>query len=156
MEVHRCSLFFARCICRRAAEVPFMNRATITAATNSAATQHPAERGSYGRSSLRIRRSARVGACIGAALLLTMPQIASANKKSSALPAAVYAAKTIYIDNQTNVAELQDAAYMGLAKWGHFELVDSAQKADMVLRLTGSGYAQIVPSDTPPDMSAKP
>ena len=101
----------------------------------------------------------RVGlvACFAAAaMLLGTPQIAHANKKSSALPAAVYAAKTIYIDNQTNVAELQDAAYMGLAKWGHFELVDSAQKADMVLRLTGSGYAQIVPSDTPPDMSAKP
>jgi hypothetical protein len=125
-----------------------MNRIAITAAIQNSAVRP----GTHGRSSLLLC----MGACLGAALLLSLPQIAHANKKSPALPAAVFAAKTIYIDNQTNVAELQDDAYMGLAKWGHFEVVDSAQKADMVLRLTGTGYAQIVPSDTPPDMSVKP
>ena len=85
-----------------------------------------------------------------------MPQTALANKTSSALPAAVFAAKTIYIDNQTNDAGLQNGAYLGLTKWGHFQVVDSAQKADVVLRLTGSAYVQSVPSDTQPDWSLKP
>jgi hypothetical protein len=99
--------------------------------------------------------NACIGACLCAALLLTMPQIAHANKKPSTLPAAVFAAKTIYIDNRTNDAGLQNDAYMGLARWGHFQVVDSAEKADVVLRLNGSGFAQSVPSDTPPDMSMK-
>jgi hypothetical protein len=101
-------------------------------------------------------RSARIAGYAGAVLLSLTPQIAHANKKSPALPAAMFVAKTIYIDNQTSDAGLQNYAHMGLAKWGHFQVVDSAQKADVVLRLTGTSYAQSVPSDTPPDLNAKP
>lgn len=121
-----------------------MNRASNSSATHTVRNGC----GSFARSSLLI--------CAGAALLLNVPQIAHANKKSSSLPEAVFAARTIYIDNQTNDAALQDDAYLGLAKWGHFQVVDSAQKADVVLRLTGSAFVQSVPSDTPPDMSMKP
>lgn len=124
-----------------------MNRVSITAAIHNPAVLP----GTYGRASLLLC----VSACLVGMLLLSMPQVARANKKSSALPEAVFAAKTIYIDNQTNAAELHNDAYMGLAKWGHFELVDSAQKADLVLRLTGTSFAQTIPSDTPPDMSVK-
>jgi hypothetical protein len=98
-----------------------------------------------------------VGGCLSvAALLCAVPQIAQANKKPLALPPAVLAAKTIYIDNQTNDAGLQNNAYMGLARWGHFQVVEDAQKADVVLRMTGRAFVQTVPSDTPPDMSMKP
>jgi len=136
-----------------------MNRATITATTHHAVNHRaalqnrPAKRGSHRRYALLVRG----GECISVvALLLTMPQITHANRKSSALPAAMLAARTIYIDNRTNDAGLQNNAYLGLTKWGHFQVVDSPEKADVVLRLIGSGYAQSVPRDTPPDMNGKP
>jgi hypothetical protein len=69
------------------------------------------------------------------------------------MPASIFTAKTIYIDNETTSADLQNDAYMALAKWGHFQVVDNAQKADLVLRLTGNSYVQSVPRDTPPDMT---
>jgi len=75
-------------------------------------------------------------------------------RKTPSLPAAVLAARTIYIDNQTSDAGLQNNAYMALAKWGRFQVADVPQKADIVLRLTGSNYVQSVPSDTPPQMPA--
>jgi len=104
----------------------------------------------------RVAPLLRTGAFLSVALFLcSAPQASLANKKPSSLPAAVFAARTIYIDNRTNDAVLHNDATLGLAKWGHFQVVDSMEKADAILRLTGSGYAQSVPSDTPPDMSMK-
>ena len=74
-----------------------------------------------------------------------VPALAKANEKKGQVPAKVLAAKTIYVDNQTNDAELQHDAYMGLSKWGRFEIVDSPQKADLVLRLYGSSVVKFVP-----------
>jgi hypothetical protein len=71
--------------------------------------------------------------------------IAYANEKPGAVPAKVLSAKTIYVDNQTNDAELQHDAYMGLGKWGRYDIVDSPQKADLVLRLSGSSVVKFVP-----------
>jgi hypothetical protein len=71
--------------------------------------------------------------------------IACANEKPGAVPAKVMSAKTIYVDNQTNDAELQHDAYMGLGKWGRYDIVDSPQKADLVLRLSGSSVVKFVP-----------
>jgi len=105
-------------------------------------------RGDFGRSSV-------LACAIAGALLLTAAQIALANKKPS-LPDAVFFAKTIYVDNQANDAGLQHSAYMALAHWGHFQVVEAPNKADVVLRLTGSSFVSSAPSDTPPDMSLKP
>jgi hypothetical protein len=105
-------------------------------------------RGDLGRSSV-------LACAIAGALLLAAAQIALANKKST-LPDAVFFAKTIYVDNQANDAGLQHSAYMALAHWGHFQVVDAPNKADVVLRLTGSSFISSAPSDTPPDMSVKP
>lgn len=104
-------------------------------------------RGDFGRSS--------VLACAIAGALLLAAQIAMANKKST-LPDVVFFAKTIYVDNQANDAGLQHSAYMALAHWGHFQLVEASNKADVVLRLTGSSFVSNAPSETPPDMSLKP
>ena len=100
-------------------------------------------------------RSSVLACAIAGALLLTAAQIALANKKSS-LPDAVFFAKTIYVDNQANDAGLQHSAYMALKRWGHFQVVEAPNKADVVLRLTGSSFVSSAPSDTPPDMSLKP
>jgi hypothetical protein len=108
----------------------------------------PRTRGDFGRSSV-------LACAIAGALLLAAAQIALANKKST-LPDAVFFAQTIYVDNQANDAGLQHAAYMALAHWGHFQVVEAPDKADVVLRLTGSSLISSAPSDTPPNMSLKP
>jgi len=80
-----------------------------------------------------------------AAGMLMVPALAQANERKAPVPTKVLAAKTIYVDNQTNDAELQHDAYMGLSKWGRFEIVDSPQKADLLLRLSGSSVVKFVP-----------
>jgi len=72
-----------------------------------------------------------------------------ANEKRGAVPEKVLSAKTIYVENQTTDAELQHDAYMGLNKWGRYEIVDSRQKADIVLRLFGSSIVKFAPGGDP-------
>ena len=84
-----------------------------------------------------------------AIVLLSGAQVAAANKKAAALPASLLAARTIYIDNQTTDGGLRNNAYLGLAKWGHLQVVDSADKADVVLILTGSAYVKPASSERP-------
>ena len=74
-----------------------------------------------------------------------VPSLTQANDKKAPVPTKVLAAKTMYVDNQTNDAELQHDSYMRLSKWGRFEIVDSPQKADLVLRLSGSSVVKFVP-----------
>jgi hypothetical protein len=83
------------------------------------------------------------------ALMFLSLQVSQANDKPGALPSKVLSAKTVYVDNQTNDAELQHDAYMGLNKWGRYEIVDSPQKADVVLRLSGSSVVKFVPGGDP-------
>jgi hypothetical protein len=117
-------------------------------ATNSKTNSlQPGRRGNFGRSSL-------LACAIAGALLLAAAQIALANKKST-LPEAVFFAKTIYVENQANDAGLQNSAYMALTHWGHFQVVENPNKADVVLRLTGSSLISSAPSDTPPDLKLK-
>jgi hypothetical protein len=117
----------------------------ISSTVNSAASR---THGDFGRSTV-------LACAIAGALLLAAAQIALANKKST-LPDAVFFAKTIYVDNQANDASLQHSAYMALAQWGHFQVVEAPNKADVVLRLTGSSFISSAPRDTPPDMTLKP
>jgi hypothetical protein len=83
------------------------------------------------------------------AVTLSAFGIARANEKRGPVSAKVLSAKTIYVDNQTTDAELQHDAYMGLSKWGRYEIVDSPQKADIVLRLSGSSVVKFVPGGDP-------
>jgi hypothetical protein len=83
-----------------------------------------------------------------AAMLLGL-EIAHARDKHSTVPPKVLSAKTIFVDNQTNDAEIQHDVYMGLNKWGRYDIVDSPQKADLVLRLSGSSVVKFVPGGDP-------
>ena len=76
-------------------------------------------------------------------------EIAHARDKHSTVPSKVLSAKTIFVDNQTNDAEIQHDVYMGLNKWGRYDIVDSPQKADLVLRLSGSSVVKFVPGGDP-------
>jgi hypothetical protein len=75
--------------------------------------------------------------------------IAHAKDKHATIPSKVLSARTIYVDNQTNDAELQNDALVGLNKWGRFDIVDSPKKADLVLRLFGSSVVKFVPGGDP-------
>ena len=81
---------------------------------------------------------------VAMAMLLNF-ELAQAKDKHGAVPSKVLSAKTIFVDNQTNDAEIQHDAYMGLSKWGRYDIVDSPQKADLVLRLSGSSVVKFVP-----------
>ncbi len=91
-----------------------------------------------------------------AALLLAL-DTTHAKDKHSAVPSKVLSARTIFVDNETNDAELQHDAYMGLTKWGRYEIVDAPQKADIILRISGSNSVKFVPSgDAASAYNAKP
>jgi hypothetical protein len=68
-----------------------------------------------------------------------------ANDKRGSLPVSVVSAKTVYVDNQTTSAELQNTAYTEIAKWGRLQIVDVPQKADIWLRLSSGNYVKFVP-----------
>jgi hypothetical protein len=82
------------------------------------------------------------------AVALVGPQIAQAKQANTKtpLPANVLSARKIYVDNRTGDATMQNSAYLELAKWGRFQIVDSPQKADVVLRLFGSETVTFVPA----------
>lgn len=71
--------------------------------------------------------------------------LTSAKERRASLPFKVLSANTAYVDNQTTSAELLNTAYTELSKWGRLQVVDSAQKADIVLRLTNGNYVKFVP-----------
>ena len=88
--------------------------------------------------------SSFVSASIVLAIFLLSPPLAHANDKRPSLPTNVLSARTVYVDNQTTSAELQNTAYTELSKWGRFQIVDAAQKADIVLRLSNGTYVKFV------------
>ena len=79
-----------------------------------------------------------------------------ANEKRSSLPSKVLSAGTVFVDNQTTSAELTNTAYTELAKWGRLQVVDTAQKADIVLRLSNGNFVKFVPGgESAPAADAK-
>lgn len=83
--------------------------------------------------------------CTVPLLLLIVSKPTPANDKRASLPGRVLSAKTVYVDNQTTAAELQNTAYTELAKWGRLQMVDDPQKADIILRLSTGNSVKFVP-----------
>ncbi len=54
------------------------------------------------------------------------------------LPEKVFSAKTIYIQNDSGYAATANKAYTQLQAWGKFQVVNTKEKADLVLVLTVS------------------
>ncbi len=86
-----------------------------------------------------------------AALILA----AAANAANSPLPNSIFAARTIYVDNRSGFAELSNVAYLEINRWGRFEPVESATKADLQIVLTGSSYVRVVASGEMPTFDPK-
>jgi len=69
----------------------------------------------------------------------------SAWAQPPALPQAVVNAHTVFIQNETGFTELEYTTILELGKWGHFELADSREKADLILRLDSGTRVRLVP-----------
>jgi hypothetical protein len=61
------------------------------------------------------------------------------------LPDAVLHAHTIYLENETGFNELQYTTIFELNKWGRFDLVESREKADLIMRLDSGNHVRAVP-----------
>jgi len=96
---------------------------------------------------MKPRVSDLASALLVIATLLLLPALSWANEKRPSLPTSVLSARTVYVDNQTTSAELQNTAYTELSKWGRFQIVDAPQKADIVLRLSNGNYVKLVPAN---------
>lgn len=75
---------------------------------------------------------------LAVALVLAVPAFAKHEKMP--LPERIMTAKTVYLDNQSGFADLGDKAYDEMKKWGRYQIVDSADKADIVLLLSAKEY----------------
>ena len=61
------------------------------------------------------------------------------------LPEAVVNAHSVFLVNETGFAELQNTAVLELSKWGHFEIAESREKADLVLLLSSGTHVRALP-----------
>jgi hypothetical protein len=77
---------------------------------------------------------------LSAAAIVLLVTASYAKHEKMPLPEPIMIAKTIYIDNQSGMANLGDKAYDEVRKWGRFQIVDSADKADVVLLLSAKEY----------------
>jgi hypothetical protein len=78
-------------------------------------------------------------------LILAGSNATRGNEKRAPLPSKILAAQTVFVDNQTTTAELQNTVYTELSKWGRLQIVDAPQKADFVLRLSNGNAVKFVP-----------
>ncbi len=80
---------------------------------------------------MKIHRLAFVQLLVSWLLFLATPAVA---QKYAPLPKQITEAKTVYLLNQTIEPKVADKAYKELQSWGHFEVVDDMEKADLVFR----------------------
>ncbi len=66
--------------------------------------------------------------------------------KPYGLPEAVARARAVYIENETGFGELELVTVLELSKWGRFELAESREKADLILRLDSGSRVRMVPA----------
>ncbi len=79
---------------------------------------------------------------LGMAVGLMALQAAAVPK---ALPDAVVRAHSVFLINETGFNELGYSTVFELNKWGRFDLADSPEKADLILRLDCGNHVRAVP-----------
>jgi len=77
-----------------------------------------------------------LGLCVAGACTVAAPK---------PLPEAVVRAHSVFIENETGFNELQYELILELSKWGRFDLADSREKADLILRLDNGNHVRAVP-----------
>jgi hypothetical protein len=61
------------------------------------------------------------------------------------LPDAVVHARAVFLENETGFHELDYITVLELSKWGRFELAESRERADLILRLDNGNRVRAVP-----------
>ena len=74
----------------------------------------------------------------------------SAGANSAGLPQTLVKAHSVYIVNETGFADLEFATILEIEKWGRFELAESHDKADLILRLDNASHVRAVPEGQVP------
>lgn len=75
---------------------------------------------------------------------------AKANANASDLPQALLRAHTVYIENETGFTDLVYLAVLELGKWGRYEVAESREKADLVMRLDSGAHVRQLPDGEMP------
>ena len=88
---------------------------------------------------------------LGLTFCLITLQIAAVPKP---LPDAVAHAHTVFLDNETGFNELGYSTVFELNKWGRFDLADSREKADLILRLDSGNHVRVVPEGQVPSSAS--
>ena len=81
-------------------------------------------------------------------LLMAMFAAQSAIAQTAPLPPKIITARTVYIVNKTNQADVSDALYRLLGKWGYFQIVENQKDADLVFEMTMQTHQEIASGTT--------
>jgi hypothetical protein len=92
-----------------------------------------------------MRKNSFLEAGISLAVIVLWAAGLSAWAQPPVLPQAVVNAHKVYIQNETGFVELEYATILELSKWGHFELAERREKADLILRLDTGSRVRLVP-----------
>jgi hypothetical protein len=71
-------------------------------------------------------------------ILLLCALTAMGKDLKAPLPERLFQAKTVYIDNQSQHAEILDRAYTALKEWNRYQIVQDKSKAELIVVLTVS------------------
>ena len=80
--------------------------------------------------------------------LLTFPMATVAKESYAPLPEKLMHAKTVYVENRTNYAEVADMVFRELPKWKKYVVVNDKSKADLVFVLTMATHEAIYSNGT--------
>lgn len=87
-----------------------------------------------------------------ASLLCAVPFLLNAVPQP--LPDLVTHAHTVFLENETGFNELQYTLLLELSKWGRFDIMDTPEKADLIMRLDNENHVRLVPDGELPASSA--
>jgi len=92
-----------------------------------------------------MRKNSFLGPGILLLIAVLCATVLNAGEQPSVLPQAVVLAHTLYIQNETGFVELEYTTILELNKWGHFELAERREKADLILRLDTGSRVRLAP-----------
>ena len=82
-------------------------------------------------------------------LTLRTTSLLGKEKNRVPLPAQVITAKTVYIDNHSEEASVDNKAREELRKWGRFQLVSDRTQADLIFLFSTSEYTSYATNNPP-------
>ena len=92
-----------------------------------------------------MRKNSFLGPGISLSMMVLCVALLNAWAQPPVLPQAVVTAHTVFIQNETGFTELEYTTILELNKWGHFELAETREKGDLILRLDSGTRVRLVP-----------